>query len=278
MLNKWFDLHLKRTPDRIPATPQSQLEVDGGSATFTVTPDIGEKESVETEIYYSYDPNSRTRFWSRAEATPDAEGKSWSAKLTVHENHPLYVFALCRYPLAHAVELQNGSASSYTLTSMAHSVVPEPADLKPFTSLPRTETVLEDFSKGLQDWAARGGRDIVTHKFQSPTIDLENKELCMSIDARGRRWSLLLMASCQFFGTGKDLGTFTLSRDVEGEGAQDVIIRREDFTAGRDKALEWSKVGWFQVAIMDSETKRWLDLRSEEGRRVLQSIKLIDAE
>ena len=279
MLNKWFNWHLKGVHDRMPATPQSKLEVEGGSASFTVTPDMGEEEAVETEIYYSYDPNSRTRFWIRAEAIPDAEGKSWSAKLTAHENHPLYAFAVCRYPLASAVELQHGgSAESFTLTSMVRSVVPDPADLKPFTSLSGTETVLEDFANGLQDWSARDGRDIVTYKFQSPTLDLANKELSMRIGTGGRNLSLLLMANCQFFGTGKDLGTFTLSKEVEGKGVQDVVIRREDFTGDGKKAFEWSKVARFQVAIFDLETNQRVDLRSEEGRRVLQSIKLVDAE
>lgn len=276
LLNKWFDLHLKRMPQRIPATPGSSLVVNGEEARFTVTPENRDEGLLETEIYYSYDPNSRTRFWIRAEAVADDPGRSWSASLTAHQDLPLYAFAICRYSIGETVPLQHGSTSTLTVTSMEQSVVPERIDPDGLAKLPKSE-VFEDFHKGMQDWVVRGGTDMSTYKFQSPFIDLAEKELCFTIAPGGRTLSLRLSANCQFFGAGKDLGSFSCSKKVGGSDSQEIIIRREEFKGKGGKALEWSKIGRFQVVILDTATNAKIDLSSDEGRRVLQSVKMVDA-
>jgi outer membrane protein assembly factor BamB/dienelactone hydrolase len=277
LLNRWFNLHLKRVPQRIPVTPPSTLTVTGREATFTVTPEDRNNELLETEIYYSYDPNSRARFWMRADADQDAAGRSWIARMAVHENLPLYVFAICRYPLGETVELQQGSTSTLSVNSLEQSIVPEIIDLKELSKLEKT-TLLDDFKNGFQDWGVRaGGGEICTYKFQSPHIDRSNdKKLSVSIDPKDGKLSLRLRAESRFLGHGMDLGSFSLSRRVEGNGPQNVMITRSDFKGEGGKELEWSKITRFYLSIVDAATKAKIDLTSEEGRAILRSIDLVD--
>lgn len=277
LLNQWFNLHLKGVQLRIPATPSSRLEAGGGAATFTVTPENLDGELLETEIYYSYDPNSRTRFWKRAEASPDEAGNGWSTTLALHKNLPLYAFALCRYAIGETVQLQHGSTSTITLTSAEQSIIPDRLDRDELANLPKTETVFEDFSKGLQDWASRNGTEITTYKFQSPSLELENKNLCLTIAPGGRRLSLRLEAVSQFLGTGKDLGSFSYNRTVEGEEAQQVVVRSDDFKSKDGKALKWSRISRFSVVMVDTASGAKLDLSLKNDHRALRSIRMIDA-
>ncbi|MDA7667746.1 dienelactone hydrolase family protein, partial [bacterium] len=115
VLNMWFNHYLKGQEQDIPVTPPSTLRVTGKTAHFTVTP-TDQNRLIGTEIYYSHDPNSRTRFWNRADATPS--GKSWQVDLTVHDNLPLYVFAICHYRLAHKMILERGETITFALNSL----------------------------------------------------------------------------------------------------------------------------------------------------------------
>jgi hypothetical protein len=275
LLNKWFKLHLGREKQRIPQTPVSELAVEGQRARFTVTPDNREADLLATEIYYSYDPNPLTRFWIRAGVRP--AGESWYTDVELHEKLPLYVFALCRYSLGETVELQQGSTSTMAINSLEQSIVPEDLDLKALAALPKTP-VFEDFSKGLQDWGVRSGTDIITYKFQSPHIEFANKKLCLTIDPQGKKLSLRLNASSQFLGAGRDLGQFTCVKNISGDGPRDIIIDTGDFKGGKDAPLEWERIGRFQIGIVDLESKAKINFSTDMGRRVLQSIKMVDSQ
>jgi dienelactone hydrolase len=196
LLIKWFNLHLKRIDQKIPVTPPSTFEVNGKTATFTVTPEDRYNRLLNTEIYYSYNPNARTRFWNRADAIQDAGGKSWSAKLAIHKGLPLYVFAICRYSLGEEAQTLQGTTSTLSVNSPEQSLVPENVDLRALVDLRNNQAVFEDFQNGFQDWSVRtGGQEICTYKFQSPEFDFSNdKKLSFRIDPRGRKLSLRLRA------------------------------------------------------------------------------------
>ncbi|MGB0742411.1 MAG: hypothetical protein ACPGXX_20240, partial [Planctomycetaceae bacterium] len=68
-----------------------------------------------TEIYYSYDPNSRTRFWIQADAR-EQKG-TWSVSLPTKPELPLYVFAMCRYRLLQPETLERGETSTVIINS-----------------------------------------------------------------------------------------------------------------------------------------------------------------
>jgi hypothetical protein len=183
LLNMWFDQHLKGIDQELPLTPPSTLEVEGGTARFTVTPEDRDR-LVGTEIYFSHDPNSRTRFWIPANAVQS--GPSWEASVAVHDRLPLYVFAVCRYRLPRTVPLQHAQTSTFALNSLEHSIVPETVDLQLLAKMEKTRTVFEDFENGIRDWSSRDGRSIKTYKFQSPDLDVSNDKR-LRLEGRQKR-------------------------------------------------------------------------------------------
>jgi predicted esterase len=274
LLNQWFNQYLKGTDQNIPATPPSTFSVSGDTATFTIKP--GDRDRlVNTEVYFSYDPNSRTRFWNRADAIQ--ADHSWSVQLPVHADLPLYVFGLCRYRLPQTVHLQHGETSTFVLNSVERSIVPETVDLDALAQIPKNRTVFEDFSNGIQDWSTRDQRSIKTYKFQSPDLDKSNnKKLALTIDPQGKQLSLRLSASSKFLNQKDNLGDFSYSKVVKGEAPQEVLIDRSEFKSGDDKTLEWSKIATFTVTIVDTTTRQTINLTSKEGQMILQRIKLVD--
>ncbi len=274
MLNQWFNQHLKGIDQNIPVTPPTTFRVEGERATFTVTP-ANQDRLAATEIYFSYDPNSRTRFWIRADAK--RSGQSWSVALPVHEQLPLYVFAMCRYRLSQSVPLERGETSTFVLNSVEHSHVPETIDLKRLTMLPKSRKVFEDFRNGIPDWSTRDQRSIKTYKFQSPDLDRANdKTLSLTIDPQGKRLALRLAVGSSFLNRPDNLGDFSFAKSISGEGPQEFLVRREDFKNADNKTLEWSKIATFEVTIIDLESKAKVDLTSSKGHTVLKEIKLVD--
>lgn len=274
LLNLWFDHYLKGTEQNIPRTPPSTLKVNDDVATFTVTP-VAQDRLAATEVYFSYDPNARTRFWNRADAT--RLGESWSVDLPLHAELPLYMFALCRYRLEHPVTLERGETTSFVLNSVEQSVVPESVNRDVLAKLPKTRDVFEDFSNGIQDWSTRDQGSIKTYKFQSPDLDRSNdKKLSLTIDPQGRRLALRLGVKSRFLDRADNLGDFSFARSISGDGPRELLVCKEDFKSADNKSLEWSKIATFEVTIIDLETKAKLDLTSPEGHTVLRAIKLVD--
>jgi dienelactone hydrolase len=274
LLNRWFNQYLKGVEQDIPVTPPSTFNVKDKTATFTVTP-ADQQRLLATEVYFSYDPNSRTRFWNRADSKHS--GHSWSVNLPVYADLPLYVFALCRYKLEQKIELERGETSTFALNSVEHSLVPEYVDLQAFAKIPQTRVVFEDFSHGIQDWSTRDQRSIKTYKFQSPDLDRSNnKKLLLTIDPDGKRLVVRLNLGSSFLSRKDNLGDFSLVRNVEGQGNQEVIVGREDFKSADGKKLEWSKVATFEITIVDRASRAKLDLTTKDGHAVLRSIQLVD--
>ena len=274
LLNQWFDQHLKRIDQNIPVTPPSTFQVDGQLAKFTVTPSDQDR-LVNTEIYFSHDPNAITRFWKRADA--NHSGDRWSVELPLHQDLPLYVFALCRYRLLETVRLEHGETATFALNSAEQSFVPDVVKREALAKIPKTQTVLEDFTRGIQDWSTRDQRTIKTYKFQSPDLDCSNgKKLALTVDPHGRKLALRLNASSKFLSRPDNLGNFTFARRIDGQGAQELVINREDFRGDAGKTLEWSKIATFEVTIIDEANKGKLDLTSPEGHAVLQLIRIVD--
>ena len=274
LLNQWFNQYLKGIDQNMPVTPPSKFRVNGDQATFTVTP-ADQNRLAGTEIYFSYDPNARTRFWNRADAK--RSGQTWSVKVPVHADLPLYVFALCRYRLQQTLQLERGETSTFVLNSIEQSVVPESVNLEALAKLPKTRTVFEDFSNGIQDWSTRDQRTIKTYKFQSPDLDrTNNREFVMTIDPRGKRLSLRLNAGSRFLSREDNLGNFSYVKSIRGQGPREVVIGRDDFKSADGKRLDWSKIATFEITIVDEETRDKLDLTSKEGHAVLQLIKMVD--
>lgn len=273
LLNLWFDQYLKGIEQNIPPTPPSTFQVIGNRATFTVTPAAADR-LLDTEIYFSYDPNARTRFWKRA--TASRSESTWSVDLPVHADLPLYVFALCRYSLETKRTLEQGEAETFTLNSLEQVHLPGTVNRAALATLATETDIFEDFRHGTADWGSRDGRSITTYKFQSPALDRANaNKLVFTIDPQGKQLTLRIRTESKFLHRPDNQGSFTVAREVTGDGPQAVVLRREDFTGPEGKTLEWAKIETFQVTLVDGESKQPLVLASEKDRSFLQSIRLV---
>lgn len=272
LLNKWFDQYLKGIDQDIPITPPSTFTVRDRTAIFTVTPADSDR-LVATEIYYSYDPNSRTRFWNQADVQPDSG--TWSVKLPVHENLPIYVFALCRYQLQAPVQLEREATSTFALNSHERSLIPETVDLRQLSQLPKERVVFEDFSRGTRDWSSRDQRSIKTYKFQTPDLDRsEGNHLLININPQGKRLLLRLNAGSKFLSQESNLGDFVYSTNLESDQPQEIVIARSEFKSPEGKTLEWDKIATFEVTLIDRDTRQKIILTSKSGQKFIQSIHL----
>ncbi len=274
LLNQWFDQHLKGINRNIPETPPSTFVIQGSRARFSVAPG-NQDRMVGTEIYFSYDPNAVTRFWKRADA--NQSGNQWSVELPVYEDLPLYVFALCRYRLDHEIALERDHTTTFVLNSQEYSHVPDMVRIDSLTALPNSRKVFEDFWYGFHDWSTRDQRTIKTYKFQCPDFDRSNdKKMSLTIAPHGRQLAVRLNASSKFLRRPDNIGDFFIVKRIHGEGIQELLIAREDFSGDEGKVLEWSKIATFEVTIVDESTKSKLDLTTPEGHAVLRLIQLVN--
>jgi len=274
MLNLWFDQYLKGVDQHIPVTPPSTFSVSGDVASFSVTPEVQDR-LVTTEVYFSYDPNPRTRFWEQAQARRD--GNTWSVTVPVLEDLPLYAFALCRYKLGHVQTLENGETSTFTLNSLEHSLVPEKVNLEALLDVADSHEPVDDFENGFSNWSSRDQRTIKTYKFQSPRLDRKKtKKLVIIINPRGKKLNVRLRTDSGFLSRLNNIGSFSAGKTVDGQGPQTIILGREDFKGPEGKELEWSKIATFEITVIDAATNQKIALMTDNGEKVLQLIELRD--
>ena len=274
MLNLWFDQYLKGIDQRIPVTPPSTFSVSGRTASFAVTPEDQDR-LVATEIYFSYDPNPRTRFWELAQGRRD--GKTWSVTLPAFEDLPLYVFALCRYKLGHVQVLERGETSTFSLNSKEHAFVPEEVNLDSLLALADPQHVVDDFKNGFGNWSSRDRQTIKTYKFQSPRLDRKkSRELALVVNPRGKKLDVRLRTDSGFLSRPDNIGSFSAGKRIEGQGPQVMTFRRADFKGPEGKELEWSKIATLEITVIDTATNQRIALMADNGEKVLQLIELRD--
>ena len=207
LLNLWFEKYLKGKDVNVPETPSTELSVKGSVATFSVM--RHNKKNLEgTDIYYSYDPNSRTRFWIHAKAKGDQLKQT--VDIPIHKELPLYVFACSRYRLAEPVQLERGSASFSVINSKEETIVPKIVNLGKLKSISKETDIFEDFKNGTRDWSSRDNFSIKTYKFQSPLTKYpENKSLCLLIDPQGQKISVTIRLESKFLSRENNIGDFS---------------------------------------------------------------------
>jgi len=150
----WLDQHLKGGV-RLPETPVSELKLKP-IPMLRVTPSKGLPVN-RVDIYYSVDPDSRSRFWRDAEAKRD--GRSWEAQLPVMDlKRPLFVFANIYYQLpTPAVLPRNQQVGEVCVSSLLHEAKPAALESAGVETFGRTERVIDDFKRGFHDWYTING-------------------------------------------------------------------------------------------------------------------------
>jgi len=231
------------------------------------------------EIYYSHDPNPKSRFWILAESTKS--NGTWSAVLPVRESLPLFVFANCTYPLDKPLESLNGTAKSFSITSDEGVYYPEKIEVEKLHELAKPEEIFADFAaNGFRDWAygAQGG--LSTYKFRDPRVSLPpaNAKMRILVKVPRERLSYRFRAMKNQYITGvrDPQAHYFATIHFDETGDKEIVLSASDFkTNEEEKMTDWSNISTFVVTIYDGAAKSSLDFTKEENADIVKRIEWI---
>ncbi len=280
LMNRWFDKYLKGEEFEIPRTAASELIVHSESETakFVVTPDKAD-QLVALAIYYSHDPNPKSRFWISAEA--EENGGVWTASLPIREDLPLYAFANCSYPLDEPVVAFQGTASNFTITSAigAHS----PKTIKPERLFEEAvdQSVFSDLEKsGLRDWGVSSRSGITTFKFRDPRSATPSPDTVMKVTVKVPRERMsyrFRVTKNKYIADSKDpQTTWFASRQMTKMARQEILLKASDFM-DREKIEmdDWSNIATFTFEIYDGAAKESLQFSNKANHGLISKIEWV---
>jgi hypothetical protein len=280
LINRWFDQYLKGDATSLPKTPASKLDVRAaeGMATFTVTPDRVEKVQA-VDVYFSHDPNPRSRFWKFIEA--DRDGDSWTVVLPVREKLRLFVFANCTYPLGETKEAFQGSTDDFTITSDEGVYLPDVIEVEQLHTNAVPQAVFEDFTEnGFRDWGFGPTGGIYTYKFQDPAAATPAAHQVLKVTAHAARGNLSfrfrLTKNKYLTGVNAPIVDFSSSHQIASPGDVELFLKTSDFI-DRDKNVmtDWSNITTFTFGIYEGATKSNLDFTDPANRNILTKMEWI---
>jgi len=152
----WFDWLLKDGPP-LPETPASTLTLDtaDGMPRFVVRPK-GNWPVARCEIFYSVDPDPRSRFWRSADVS--REGDAFTASLPLESTQrPLFAFANVFHTLPEPVSMNRlpsfrDPVREACISSELRSATPEQLASTGVRTQPVGGRLLDDFRHGWRDW------------------------------------------------------------------------------------------------------------------------------
>ena len=175
------------------------------------------------------------------------------------------------------MQLERGSASFFVINSKEETIVPKIVDLGKLKSISKETDIFEDFKNGTWDWSSRDNFSIKTYKFQSPLTKYpENKSLCLLIDPQGQKISVTIRLESKFLSRENNIGDFSYTQNVQGDGPLEIIVPKEAFKTISDRKIEWSKIATMEISMMNMENKQRIILTSSGEDGYLKSIKFTD--
>ena len=102
----------------------------------------------------------------------------------------------------------------------------------------------------------------------------EDKNLCLLIDPKGQKVSVAIRLESKFLSRENNIGDFSYTQKIEGEGHKEIIIPKEAFKSSSDQKIEWSKIATMEISMMNRENKQRINLTSSGEDGYLKSIKL----
>jgi len=261
LMNHWFDKYLKGEDVEIPKTAEAKLEVDGTTAIFTATPDRAD-ELTSLDVYYSHDPNPKSRFWISAES--EERDGVWTASLPVREELPLYAFANCTYPLGDKFEAFQGHTSEFAITSNEAVLLPGTIKAERLFENAKPAPVFTDFPKdGLRDWGTGSRSGIHTYKFRDPRAATPKPNAVMKVSVnvpRGRLSYRFRIGKNKYITGSKDpQANYSKSFEMKEPGTRHLLLKASDFIdREKNEMADWSNISTFSFEIYDGEAKESL--------------------
>ena len=280
LINRWFGQYLKGESTSLPQTAASTLEVHAGrgEATFTVTPDrVGEIQAVD--VYFSHDPNARSRFWKSAAVQRD--GDVWASVLPVREKLPLFVFANCTYALGEMAATFQGTTDAFTLTSDEQVYFPDEVEWEQLHAEAVSQSVFEDFeNNGFKNWGFGHKGGISTYKFQDPDIATPAANQALKVTAHAPRENLSFrfrIAKNKFLaGSPGPQQDFSFSQQVRQPGDLVILLQPSDFTdKEKNPMTDWSNISTLTFGIYEGATKSNFDFTDPANRHVITKMEWV---
>ena len=280
LLNLWFDKYLKGQSIEIPRTADATLEVKTGSstATFSVIPDFTDKLT-GLDIYYSHDPNPKSRFWIHAES--QQEDGVWIAKLPVRDALPLYAFANIAYPLDEPREAFQQTATHYTITSKQGVHLPQVIETETLFDAAEEQNVFSDLAEdGFRDWGVSSRSGIITYKFRDPRAKTPSDSSLMKVRVHVPRKQLSfrfrITKNKYITESSEPQATFAVSQPIQNLGEQHLVLQPSDFKNREGESMaDWSNIATLAFEVYDAEAKQSLYFGEPENHNLLQSIEWI---
>lgn len=281
LINRWFDQYLKGERTSLPQTAASTLEVraEKGDATFTVTPDrVGEIRVVD--VYFSHDPNARSRFWKSAPVQRD--GEVWTSMLPVREKLPLFVFANCTYALGETVEAFQGTTDAFTLTSDEQVYFPDDVQWEQLHAEAVSQSVFDDLeANGFKNWGFGPQGGISTYKFQDSDAATPAANQVLKVTAHAPRKNLSFrfrIGKNKYLTGSKDpQQEFSFSQQVRQSGDLVILLKSSDFMdKEKNPMTDWSNISSFTFGIYEGATKSNFDFTDPANRHVIQKLEWVN--
>jgi len=268
LVNLWFDKYLKGKTGNIPKTAESSLVIEAkeNAAVFTVQPDQATQIKA-LDIYYSYDPNPRARFWKRAIDVQNNKGV-WTTTLDVRPGLPLFVFANCTYPLEREHESFDGATSTFTLTSVEQRYLPEQWKLETLRNRARSEAMFSTFNG---DWGATHNGGLLTYKFQDPDMKIPANDRALRLKLKGvkEKLSVRFRVTQNKFLTGvkEPKEDFVASVLLQPDDTE-AVVRVHDFHGSKKQEMtDWNNISTLTLEFI--QQGRPVQLK---GKPMLQSL------
>lgn len=257
----WFDQHLKNGP-KLPETPATQLnlQTDDHVPELRVTGDAKTLPVARCEVYYSVDPDPRSRFWRSADVVPD--GDSFHAKLPLHAiDRPLFAFANIYYTLPRpeslaAIPGHGKPVTEVCLSSEFHSV--SPAGLNDAGVIPslQVSSLIDDFSSSfaMRDWYSLNADHLPLAQFWTRKLTdpvwrgREGTKLKLTLKLPQTNTLSFVVIENEWRSDRGPRKTYVCEKEIAGSDTdQTVSLIANDFVAGSEVLKSWGNVDQFGI-------------------------------
>lgn len=257
----WFDQHLKNGP-KLPETPATQLNLQTADHVpeLRVTGDAKTLPVARCEVYYSVDPDPRSRFWRSADVVPD--GDSFHAKLPLHAiDRPLFAFANIYHTLPRPESLaalpgHGKPVTEVCLSSEFHSA--SPAGLQDVGVIPSLafSALIDDFSSSpaMRDWYSLNADHLPlaqfwTRKLTDPVWKgREGTKLKLTLKMPQANTLSFVVIENEWRSDRGPRKTYVCEKEIAASDTdQTVSLSTNDFVAGSEVLKSWGNVDQFGI-------------------------------